>query len=313
MLARLGLSYDDARRLREDIIMVEMPSTGAGGPLTDFLGVGPTMEALAGMTALNGYGDGVPVRTGPAYADPIGALTGTCAVLGALHARERTGKGQYVEFAQREGLLQWIGEYLLADPALAGEFVPRGNRSRYAAPHDAYPCAGEDRWLAIAVQTDAQWQALCAAIGRPDLAADPDLATLDGRLRRTGQIDQAITDWAAAQDSITAASILQQAGVPAAPVLNGEDLHRDPQLAATGLFAEVTHPEAGTHRYQGLPFHFSATETSYGTPAPCLGQHTVQVLRETGLGDDEIATLVRNGVVSVWPPEPSAEPRTGAR
>ncbi len=313
VLSRLGLSYEDARRLREDIIVVEMPSTGAGGPLTDFLGVGPTMEALAGMTALNGYGDGVPVRTGPAYADPIGALTGTCAVLGALHARERTGKGQYVEFAQREGLLQWIGEYLLADPALAAEFVPQGNRSRHAAPHDAYPCAGEDRWLAIAVQTDAQWQALCAAIGRPDLAADPDLATLDGRLGRTDQIDRAITDWAAELDSITAASILQRAGVPAAPVLNGEDLHRDPQLAAVGLFAEVTQPESGTHRYQGLPFHFSATATSYGTPAPCLGQHTVQVMRETGLADDEIGALVQDGVVSVWPPEPSAEPPTGAR
>jgi crotonobetainyl-CoA:carnitine CoA-transferase CaiB-like acyl-CoA transferase len=294
VLARLGLGYDDACRLREDIIMVEMPSAGSGGPLTDFLGVGPTMEALAGMTALNGYGDGVPVNTGPAYADPIGALTATCAVLGALHARERTGRGQHVEFAQREGLLHWIGEFLLADPAQPAEFTPHGNRSAHAAPHDAYRCAGEDRWVAVAVQTDVQWAALCAVIRRPDLAADTDLATVAGRLRRAGEIDAAVAAWAAALDNAAAAHVLQQAGIPAAPVLSGQDLHDDQQLAAVGFFVDVDHPEAGRHRYQGLPFHFSATPARYGGPAPCLGQHTEQILREIGLDDGEVAALLRD-------------------
>jgi crotonobetainyl-CoA:carnitine CoA-transferase CaiB-like acyl-CoA transferase len=294
VLARLGLGYDDARRLRADIIMVEMPSAGTGGPLAGFLGVGPTMEALAGMTALNGYGDGVPVRTGPAYADPIGALTATCAVLGALHARARSGRGQYVEFAQREGLLHWIGEFLLADPARPQEFTPHGNRSAHAAPHDAYRCAGEDRWVAVAVQTDAQWAALCAVIGRPDLGADPGLAAAAGRLRQAGDIDAAVATWAAGLDNAAAARVLQQAGVPAAPVLSGQDLHDDPQLAALGFFVDVDHPEAGRHRYQGLPFHFSATPARYGGPAPCLGQHTGQILREIGLDDDEAAALLRD-------------------
>jgi crotonobetainyl-CoA:carnitine CoA-transferase CaiB-like acyl-CoA transferase len=291
VLDRLGLGYDDARRLREDIILMEMPSTGSGGPLTDFVGVGPTMEALAGMTALNGYGDGVPVRTGPAYADPIGAFTATCAVLGALHARERTGRGQYIEFAQREGLLHWIGEFLLADPARPAPFTPHGNRSPYTAPHDAYRCAGDDRWLAVAVQDDAQWAALCAVIRRPDLGADPDLATVAGRLRRVGDVDAAVAAWAAGQDNAAAARVLQQAGVPAAPVLSGQDMHDDEQLAAVGFFVDVDHPEAGRHRYQGLPFHFSATPARYGEAAPCLGQHTAQILREAGLDDDEAALL----------------------
>ena len=294
VLARLGLGYDDARRLREDIIMVEMPSAGTGGPLTGFLGVGPTMEALAGMTALNGYGDGVPVRTGPAYADPIGAFTATCAVLGALHARSSTGRGQYVEFAQREGLLHWIGEYLLADPERPGEFTPHGNRSAHAAPHDAYRCAGEDRWVAVAVGTDAQWSALCAVIGRQDLAADPGLATVAGRLGRAGDIDAAMAAWAAGLDNAVAARVLQHAGIPAAPVLSGQDLHDDQQLAAVGFFVDVDHPEAGQHRYQGLPFHFSATPARYGGPAPCLGQHTEQILREIGLDDDEAAAFLRD-------------------
>jgi crotonobetainyl-CoA:carnitine CoA-transferase CaiB-like acyl-CoA transferase len=294
VLARLGLGYDDARRLREDIIMVEMPSAGTGGPLAGFLGVGPTMEALAGMTALNGYGDGVPVRTGPAYADPIGAFTATCAVLGALHARASTGRGQYVEFAQREGLLHWIGEFLLADQERPAEFTPHGNRSAHAAPHDAYRCAGEDRWVAVTVLTDTQWTALCEAIGRPDLAADRSLATAAGRLARAGDIDAAVAAWAGAQDNAAAARILQQAGVPAAPVLSGQGMHDDQQLAALGFFVDVDHPEAGRHRYQGLPFHFSATPARYGGPAPCLGQHTEQILRETGLDDHEIAPFLRD-------------------
>jgi crotonobetainyl-CoA:carnitine CoA-transferase CaiB-like acyl-CoA transferase len=306
VLGRLGLDYAGARRLREDIILVEMPSAGAGGPLTGFLGVGPTMEALAGMTALNGYGDGIPVNTGPAYADPIGALTATCAVLGALHARERTGRGQYIEFAQREGLLHWIGEYLLADPDRPADLVPDGNRSPHAAPHDAYRCAGEDRWIAVAVRTDAQWAALGTAIGRADLAADPGLATLDGRRRRSAEIDEALSAWAAGRDNVAAGRVLQAAGVPAAPVLSGQDLHDDPQLAAIGFFVDVDHPEAGTHRYQGLPFHFSATPVGYGSPAPCLGQDTEEILREIGLDDGEIAALLRDGAASAWRPAPPA-------
>ncbi|HEY3877065.1 MAG TPA: CoA transferase [Trebonia sp.] len=296
VLDRLGLGYDDARRLREDIIVIEMPSTGSGGPLTNFVGVGPTMEALAGMTVLNGYGDGIPVRTGPAYADPIGAFTATCAVLGALHARMSTGHGQYIEFAQREGLLHWIGEFLLADPARPAEFTPHGNRSAHAAPHDAYRCAGDDRWVAVAVQTDAQWTALCAVIGRPDLAADPELATAPGRLRRTADIDAALGAWAAGLEDAAAARVLQQAGIPAAPVLNGQDMHDDQQLAAVGFFVGVEHPEAGRHRYQGLPFHFSATPARYGEPSPCLGQHTGQILREAGLAEDAVAALLRDAV-----------------
>jgi len=302
VLERLGLGYDAAARACENIIMLQMPSAGSGGPLTGFLGVGPTMEALAGMTSLNGYGDGIPVSTGPAYADPIGALTATNAVLAALYAREQTGRGQHIEFAQREGLLHWIGEYLLADPASEADFVPQGNRCRHAVPHNAYPCRGDDRWLAVAVHSDAQWEALCTVLGRPDLAADQELATLGGRLRRADDMDGVITGWAAEQDSLAAAAALQRAGVPAAAVLNGRDIHDDAQLAHAGFFHDAEHSEAGTHRYQGLPFRFSATPARYGSPAPCLGEHTAEILREIGLTDGEIAALEHDGVVSVYAP-----------
>jgi crotonobetainyl-CoA:carnitine CoA-transferase CaiB-like acyl-CoA transferase len=146
----------------------------------------------------------------------------------------------------------------------------------------------------MAVLTDAQWDALCAVITRPDLGADPELATVAGRLHRTGDIDAAVAAWAAGLDNATAARVLQQAGIPAAPVLSGQDLHDDQQLAALGFFIDVDHPEAGRHRYQGLPFHFSATPARYGGPAPCLGEHTEQILRETGLDDDEIAAFLRD-------------------
>lgn len=296
-LARLQLDYERLRALRPDVILVEMVVTGEGGPLADTRGVGPTMEALAGMTTLTGYGDGVPQRTGPAYVDPIGALNGAMATLLAVHHRLRTGEGQRIELAQRESLMHWYGERLLLCAADGVEPLPQGNALGGASPHGAFRCSGQDQWVAIAVFEEPQWQALCHAIGRADLAADPRYADAAGRAAAAAALRSAIEAYTMQHDKHELASRLQREGVCAAPVCAGHDLHADPQLAATGFLFDVDHPEAGRHRYHGLPFRFAGAPASPPSAAPLLGQHTDALLREWAhLSDADIAALHACGV-----------------
>jgi crotonobetainyl-CoA:carnitine CoA-transferase CaiB-like acyl-CoA transferase len=295
-LGRMRLGYDDLRALRLDVILLEMVVTGEGGPLANTRGVGPTMEALAGMTVLTGYGDGVPQRTGPAYVDPIGALNGAMAVLLAVHHRARTGEGQRIELAQRESLLHWYGERLLLAAEDGVEIAPQGNALAWAAPHDAFRCTGDDEWVAIAAFDEDDWSALCSAIERPDLACDPRFADARARVANAADLRTELEAWTAARDKHAAAELLQRHGVCAAPVCCGRDAHDDPQLLATGFLFEVDHPEAGRHRYNDLPFRFEGAQDKAREPAPLLGQHTRELLREwAGLDEAAIGQLVETG------------------
>jgi len=296
-LKRMALDYEDLRRLREDIILLEMVVAGEGGPLADTRGVGPTMEALAGMTVLTGYGDGVPQRTGPAYVDPIGALNGAMAVLMAVYHRARTGQGQRIELAQRESLMHWYGERLLLAAQEGVEPTPQGNRLSWAAPHDAYRAAGDDEWVAIAVFDDMQWQTLCGAIEQPQLAQDPRFMRAADRLEQAQALRDLIEIWTSKRDKHLAARHLQAHGVCAAPICCGRDAWDDPQLMATDFLFDLDHPEAGLHRYCDLPFRFEGVQDRARQAAPLLGQHTRELLqRRAGLAIDEIDALVRSGV-----------------
>lgn len=278
VLQRLGLGYEELRKLRDDLIFIEMPAFGSGGTLAKAPGVGPTMEALSGINAQMGYGDGKPQRTGPAFVDPIGGWCGAMAALVALNARANGKGGQAIEIAQREGLLHWIGEYFLLADEAAGMPPADGNRVPYAAPHEAFRTAGEDEWIAIAVETDEQWLHLCQVLDRPDLSVDPRFATLIDRQRHAGELAQQINESTVQSDRSDLAMRLQACGVMAAPICSAEDIHSDKQLASAGFFLELEHPEAGLHRYHGMPLRFSRIELDLPRPAPCLGQDTDSVL-----------------------------------
>ncbi|HLH73834.1 MAG TPA: CoA transferase [Chloroflexota bacterium] len=298
-LEGLGLGYRDLCQVRPDIIMVEMPAYGNDGPLAHHLGIGPNMEGMTGMAALMGYGDGTPTLTGIAYLDPIGGLHAAAAVLTALAYRRRTGKGQYIELAQREGALHWIGEFLLDYAENGRVFQPDGNHRPGYAPHDAFPCRGEDEWVAIAVSTDEQWQALCRVIQRPDLATDPRFATLPERWRNQELLDESITAWTRERDKHEIAQLLQSHGVPAAPVQMGKDIAEDPHLIERGFFAMLDHPEAGRHVYSGLGFRLKDTPGAMRTAAPCFGQHNRQILIDLlGMTEAEVQALEAAGVIA---------------
>ena len=301
-LDRMGFGYARLTALRPEVVVAEMPPFGASGPMAAATAIGPSMEMAAGMAGMIGYADGPPAVTGPTYPDPVGALNAAAAVLIALLHRQASGAGQHVEVPQVEAGMQLIGEHILQALETGVAPVRRGNRVDWAAPHDAFPAAGDDEWIAIAATDNAAWQALCAAIGRADLAADQRLADLAGRRAHEDAIGEAVAAWTRTQDKHAAAAALQACGVAAAPVQNGRDGAASPYLQARGYFTDLVHSDIGPVVQEGLPFHLAATPGSDRFAAPCLGEHTAQVLTEIGgLSAVEIAALEAAGATSAVP------------
>ncbi len=301
-LARMGFGEAKLRALNPGLIIAEMPAFGSTGPMAHGTAIGPSMEMAAGMAGMIGYPGGPPTTTGPTYLDPVGALNGAAAVLIALLHRQATGAGQHVEIPQVEAAMHFIGEHILHALATGENPTPQGNRVAWAAPHDALPALGEDEWIAVGVQSDAAWQALCATITRPDLAADPRYATLGGRKADEDRLLAAIAAWTATRDKHDAAAALQAAGVAAAAVHNARDGATSPYLAARGYFTRLHHADIGPIIQEGLPFRLATTPGANRSAAPVLGQHTAHILADIiGLTDAEIAALDAAGVTSAIP------------
>jgi crotonobetainyl-CoA:carnitine CoA-transferase CaiB-like acyl-CoA transferase len=272
---RLGLGFEQLKKTQPNIVMIEMTGYGNTGPLREHRGYGQTMEAMSGITSIIGYTDGgEPLGSGSAYLDPMGGLSGAAAALTAMAMRDATGSPQYAEVPQREAAMHWIGELILQCLDTGTVPGPKGNYSDSAFPHDAFASAGTDEWMALSVQTEPQWQALCGHFGWDDWREDIDLATSAGRRRRSAEIVHRLRARISKETKHTLAAALQGKGVPAAPVQTGQDLHQDPQLRHRKWFTALSHPEAGTQEYPGLPFSANGDLLQPRTAAPTLGQHT---------------------------------------
>ncbi|GAB3451395.1 CaiB/BaiF CoA-transferase family protein [Actinophytocola sediminis] len=314
VLDRLGAGHTALREVNPGIIVVEMPAFGPGGPMSGHQGMGKTMEPASGMTALMGYSDGTPVLTGPAYLDPTGGLNAVAAVLTALALRARTGTGCRIEVPQVEAAAHWIGEYVLEQLETGTTWRPDGNAAAGFAPHDAYPCRGDDQWVAIAVGDDHTWRALCAAMDRPDLAADPRYATVEQRTANQHDLRAPITAWTSTQDKTGLASRLQDNGIPAAPVLSGADIATSEAVRAAGMVVALDHPLVGRREYGALGFRLDRTPGGHHRPAPLFGQHNDIVLRELlGYDDTRVAELRQAGAIADRPTADTDTPSTATR
>ncbi|WP_395108251.1 CaiB/BaiF CoA transferase family protein [Actinomadura sp. SCN-SB] len=310
VLDRLGIGRRDLAEVNDRIIVVEMPAFGEGGPSSSHQGMGKTMEPAAGMTSLMGYPDGTPVLTGPAIMDPIGGLNAVAAVVSALELRERTGHGSAVVVPQVEAAASWIGEYLLEQAETGTTRVRDGNHVPDAAPHAAYPCAGDDEWVAIAVWDDHQWRALCTVLGADELADDPAYRRLTDRQAAQERLDHVLAELTRPHDKMTLAARLQAAGVPAAPVLGGDEIARSPAMRESGMLVDLDHAAVGRRTYSALGFRHSRTPGSHRRAAPLFGEHNDEVLRDLlGYDADRIATLRRTGVVADAPTADTDTPR----
>ena len=299
VMDRMGLGYAALSAERPELVMIALSGYGATGPDCDKVSYGPAQVPLSGMSSVTGYRGSPPMHVGVSYGDPTGGLHGAVAVLAALFHRARTGRGQYIDLSQWETSMAVLPEALLSW-TMNGIQPPRdGNRDPEMAPHGVFRAAGEDRWLAVAVEDDAAWGRLAGVLGRAELATDPRYATLAARKRHEDDLEALLSAWTAAREPAEAAATLQAAGIAAFVAATNRDLAEDEHLRARGFFAEHEHPEVGTRRHLGVPWRMSSSDCRVRRPAPCVGADTDRVLRTIcGYAADEIAALRERGALA---------------
>ncbi len=297
-MKRWGFDYESLCKVKPDLIMLSSCLMGQSGPLRSYAGFGNLAAAITGFYNLTGWPDRPPAGPYSAYTDYLSPRFTVAAVLAALDHRRRTGEGVYIDQAQGEASLHFLAPALL-DYDANGRIAERaGNRDREHSPNGVYPAAGEDRWVAIAVRNDEEWRTLCAAMERPDLAADPRFADRAARLAESEKLDALVAGWTKTREAEAIERLLQERGVPASAVENSTELVRDPQLLHRGHFVELEHPEHGKTVVEGSRFKLSRTPPAVRHSAPTLGRDNQYVL-ETILRypEEKITELVVAGAL----------------
>jgi len=298
-MARLGLDYESCRQIKPDIIYFSTCQMGQQGPYRAFGGYGQMAAAYAGLSHLTGWPDRSAVLLPNAPPDFISAWYLCSVVLAALDYRRRTGKGLYLDQSQIEAGITFWGPGLL-DYTVNGRIATRmGDRDPNMCPHGAFPCLGDDEWVAIAVATDEEWQALCRCIGDPEWAREPRFGTFLGRKANEDELEPLIAEWTKDYASHQLMVMLQEAGVAAGVVSTAQSLLEDPQLRHRGHFVPMEHRVIGILNYAMPAYRLSKTPGQLYKAAPCLGQDNEFVYKEIlGYSDDEVTQFLLDGVIT---------------
>jgi crotonobetainyl-CoA:carnitine CoA-transferase CaiB-like acyl-CoA transferase len=286
VLERLGLGPEAMHGVNPDLIIAMISAFGQTGPLRHYMGYGPLISPLAGLTDITGYDDGIPQDIGMPYGDPNGGVYTAFAIAASLWARQRHGTGgQVIDLSMWEAMLCTSFEGWMNHAMGNAPYRPMGNHDPVWSPHNVYRCQGEDDWICIAATSDKEWQGLCQAIAQPGLADDPRFRHEADRKANEVELDQIIGAWCATRERWAATRALVAAGVPAFPSMGMHDLLNDAHLTARDCFTYWDHPEVGRRALMGAPWRLTNRHNGLGSHPPLLGQHTDTVL-ETLLGLD---------------------------
>ncbi len=297
----MGLDWETLHAANPRIIYVAMPGFGHSGPYRDYVAYGTVVEPMCGLTALMGYGPDEPRVTATAIPDPSAGLAAAAAVVTALERRDEDGKGRYVEMSLQEAAIALFGEYFLMEQM--GDTPKReGNRDPAVAPASIYPCAGEDNWLALHVDSETAWEALVGAIDEP-WCSDARFADNTARMAHRDALDECIATWTAHHDARALTEQLQTAGIAAGAVQTTPDFLADPQNHTRGFFTELGNDSAPQRPFPGLPIMIDGERGDGWRAAPKLGEHNREILSDLlGMSTLEIEALEREGVLHSRPP-----------
>lgn len=296
-MERSGLDYASLKSIKPDLIQCSIKMWGTDGPLGYQTGYAPCFAALSGLTALVGHEGETPKGMNIRYGDSTAGACAALACVAALHHRDSTGEGQFIDLSAVETMTSLVGDSLFAWSVTGQVPESDGNFHPEMCPHGAYPCQGTD-WASIAVANEGEWQALCAVLEAPALAADPRFTTLADRLENRLALDAAITTLTRPHDAGELSEILRDAGVPAFKSMSSIDLCTDGFLWSREAYRMVSDHRSGSRPIIGPSWRMSPDPAAVERGAPLLGEHNAYVYRELlGLREEEMDDLIARKVI----------------
>lgn len=296
-MEKMGCGWKELSAINPRLVMTRISGFGQDGPLAQRPGFDGIAQALSGLMSITGDPDGPPTLCGSFLVDYTTALYTTVAILAALHAREKTGRGQVVDTALLDSAVSVLMTAIPQQVMLSQTLTRCGNRDRYSAPANAFE-AKDGRWVLLVAGNDVHFPRVVKASGLDHLLEDPRFKTHAGRLENAAAVEEIVAAWVKQHTADEVVELMGQTGAPCAKIATVDEMVRNPQLHHRKQIVEIDHPKAGKVTMHGLTMKLSETPPAIRRPPPVLGEHTAEVLREwLGYTDEQVAGLKTEGVL----------------